>query len=358
MADELNTRRRGGESAVSGIRGAQQGVRIEGGIVTKRKYADRAALLREVAWLQRLPEPLRARFPQVLAVRVGNDFAEYDMPFCALPKFAELLVCDQITTPDAVAATHRIASFAFEQLYTQQSCAAPAAFFVHNYLDPIEERAQAVHGASRRFDRLLRVPSFIVNGQSVENPRHIARRIALDAELLARLAPPRLTLVHGDFRFDNFLIDPRGSDFMLLDPRGVGVSGESAGDYLEDLARLRTSTLGLADLVRASRMQLRIDDTRVSCECARVAPVAARTLSAIDGALLRFLPAWAESLGDRNVRLRLRFLTPLLLIADAALELAPSDRASEGAAVALFATGARLLQAAIDAYAAERSSAG
>ena len=80
-------------------------------------------------------------------------------------------------------------------------------------------------------------------------------------------------LVHGDFRFDNFLIDPRGSDFMLLDPRGVGLGGESAGDYLEDLARLRTSTLGLADLVRASRMQLRIDDTRVSCECARVAPV-------------------------------------------------------------------------------------
>lgn len=357
MADQLNTRRRT-ESAVSGVRAAVPGVRIESGIVTKREAGDRAALLREVAWLQRLPESLRARFPQVLAVRVGNEFAEYDMPFCPLSNFAELLVGDQITTPDAVAATHRIASFAFDQLYTQESCAPPVDFFVHNYLDPIEERAQAVHGASRRFDRLLRLPSFTVNGDNVENPRYIAQRIALDAQLLARLAPPRLTLVHGDFRFDNFLIDARGSDFMLLDPRGVGVAGESAGDYLEDLARLRTSTLGLADLVRASRMQLRIDDARVSCECARVAPVAARTLSAIDGALLRFLPAWADSLGDRNVRLRLRFLTPLLLIADAALELAPTDRASEGAAVALFATGARLLQAAIDAWTAERSSMG
>ena len=356
MADEVNTGRRA-ESAGSGIRGAVPGVRVESGIVTKRKAADRAALLREVAWLQRLPEPLRARFPQVLAVRVGNDFAEYDMPLCALPNFAELLVGDQITTPDAVAATHRIASFAFEQLYTRESCAPPVDFFVHNYLDPIEERAQAVRGASRRFDRLLRLPSFTVNGDNVENPRSIAQRIALDAQLLARLAPPRLTLVHGDFRFDNLLIDARGNDFMLLDPRGVGRWRErgrlprGSGASAHQHARLRRSGARVAHAA-AHRRRAR------PCECARVAPVAARTLSAIDGALLRFLPAWADSLGDRNVRLRLRFLTPLLLIADAALELAPTDRASEGAAVALFATGARLLQAAFDAWTAERNSAG
>ena len=71
MADELNIQGRFG-SAIRDARGAVPGVRIESGIVTKRKVAARAALLREVAWLQRLPDALRARFPQVLAVRVGR----------------------------------------------------------------------------------------------------------------------------------------------------------------------------------------------------------------------------------------------------------------------------------------------
>jgi hypothetical protein len=207
-----------------------------------------------------------------------------------------------------------------------------------------------VTGASRRFDRLLRAPAFFVNGQTVENPRRIVSRMRADAALLARLSPPRLGLTHGDFRFANFLIDVRGADFVLLDPRGGTAGDELGGDCLEDIARLRTGTLGLSDLMRASRMRLNVDETHVSCECARIAPVAARTLSAIDAALLRWLPAWAEGRGDRDARLRLRTLTPLLLVADGAAELAQPG-GSEALAIALLSTGALLLQAAVDAYA-------
>jgi hypothetical protein len=335
-------------------RGVVRDILVVEGIVTKRATAGRAKLLSEVAWLRDLPPELQPYFPRVLGTRIGSAWAEYDMPYVSWPNFAELLVSGQICVSDAIAATQAILRLAFEGLYPRDNRPTPANFFHDNYVQKFELRASAVAGTFPRFDRLMREPVLAVNGDPVPNPRTLIQQIACDDELMAYLTPPHVGMVHGDFKFDNFLIELGTSRFLLLDPRGATFSGESAGDYLEDIAKLRTSSIGQYDLVRAGRAEIEVHGARIVC---RLAPSATRTaelLAAIDAALLGWMPAWAEQRDDPHWRLRLTFLTPLLLLANAPFQLTPDSEDTDAVAIALLATGVRLLQAALNAYRARR----
>lgn len=62
------------------------------------------------------------------------------------------------------------------------------------------------------------------------------------------------------------------------------------------------------------------------------------------------MPAWAAARNDPQWRLRLSFLTPLLLLANAPFQLAPVTEQTETVALALFTAGAQQLQAATDPW--------
>jgi hypothetical protein len=179
----------------------------------------------------------------------------------------------------------------------------------------------------------------------------VARRIAADDTLLARLTPPRVGLVRGDFKFDNFLVSRDSCDFLLLDPRGRTFSGESAGDYLEDVAKLRTSSLGLYDLIRSGHLSVWLDGALAGSTLHPAGRQAARLLAGLDAAVVSGLPEWVDECADPHWRLRLALLTPLLLVANAPFQLAPVDERTEGIAVALYVTGAVLLHAVLDSLA-------
>lgn len=329
-------------------RGAVRDVRRTGNIVTKRATTGRAKLLGEAAWLRALPEDLRDHFPRVLAIRSGPTWAEYDMPWSPWPNLGRLVVDGRIGAADAETATRRIVEFAFARVYPRNNHPAPPDFFRRNHLEKVERRMTAVRGASAVFDRLIDEPVLTVDGCRIESPRTVARRIAADDTLLARLTPPRVGLVHGDFKFDNFLVSRGGRDFLLLDPRGRTFSGESTGDYLEDVAKLRTSSLGLYDLVRSGHLSVRLDGARAGSTLDPAGRAAARLLAGLDAAVVSRLPEWVDERADPHWRLRLAFLTPLLLVANAPFQLAPVDERTEGIAVALYVAGAVLLHAVLD----------
>jgi hypothetical protein len=331
------------DSVEGDCRGVVRDLRRAGAIVTKRATTGRAKLLSEAAWLQALPEDLRDHFPRVLAVRSGPTWAEYDMPWSPWPDLGRLIVEGRIGAADAEAATVRIVEFALTRVHPRSSRPTPPDFFRRDYLEKIERRMAAVEGASAVFDRLIDQPVLTVEGHRIESPRTLARRIAADDALLGRLTPPRLGLVHGDFKFDNFLVDPVGPGFLLLDPRGTTFSGAPTGDYLEDVAKLRTSSLGKYDLIRSGHLTVRLDGARAEPTLEPTARPAARLLDALDAAVVSRLPAWVDAHADPHWRLRLALVTPLLLVANAPFQLAPVNERTE--------EGAVLLRAALDSVA-------
>jgi hypothetical protein len=332
-------------------RGVVRDMRRTGAILTKRATAGRAKLLGEAAWLQRLPEDLRDHFPQVLAIRSGPTWAEYDMPWYPWPSLSDLLVNGHIGAEDAARVTLRIVEFAITRLHTWNVRPAPLDFFASNYLEKVERRISAVEGVSTVFDRLVDQPFLVVDGRRVESPLNLVRHIGAHDRLLAELLAPRLGLVHGDFKFDNFLVDLSSSRFLLIDPRGVTFSGESAGDYLEDVAKLRTSSLGLYDLIRTGHVHVRLDGRQVVRALDRTARSTVRLLAELDNSVLNRLCALVQENVDPHWRTRLRFLTPLLLVANAPFQLAPANERTEAVAVSLYVIGAELLQAAFDTLA-------
>jgi Phosphotransferase enzyme family len=332
-------------------RGVVRDVKRTGAIVTKRATAGRAKLLGEAAWLQRLPEDLRDHFPQVLGIRSGPTWAEYDMPWYAWPNLSDLLLNAHISAEDAATVTLRIVEFAVTRLHTWNVGPAPPDFFVSNYLEKIERRICAADGVSRVFDRLVDQPFLVVGGRRVESPMNLVRHIRANEPLLAELQAPRLGLVHGDFKLDNFLVDLSSRRFLLIDPRGVTFSGESTGDYLEDIAKLRTSTLGHYDVIRRGDLRVLLDGRRVVRTLDRTARPTARLLAELDNSVLDRLSALVDANEDPHWRTRLRFLTPLLLVANAPFQLAPANERNEAVAVSLYVVGAELLQAAFDTLA-------
>ncbi|TQF16450.1 phosphotransferase [Myxococcus llanfairpwllgwyngyllgogerychwyrndrobwllllantysiliogogogochensis] len=339
-----------GARAEGDWRGVVRDVRVSGSRVTKRATHGRDKLLREVAWLRELPPRAAERFPRVLEVRTGADWAEYDMDFCPWPELSRVLVDGTLTVGEAVSGTRSIVSFAFDTLYTDHHRPAPEGFFHASYVDKYWRRASGGRGLSARFDRLCAAGSLDLNGRLHRSAAELVRELERDTALLARLHPPRVGRFHGDFKFDNVLLEPATGRFLLLDPRGSTATGDSDSDYLEDLAKLRTCTSGLYDLARAGAARVSEEEGRLSWEWALWARPALERFAALDVWLGEELPARALARGDTDWRARWDFVTPLLLLANAPFQLAPVNPRTEDIALVLHATGVRLLAEALERH--------
>jgi hypothetical protein len=333
-------------------RGVLRDVRVTGGRVTKRATHGRAKLLREVAWLRALPPRAAAFFPLVLDVRMGQGWAEYDMEFCPWPNMSSLLLSGGLATADAIAGTRNILGFAFEALYGDHHVSPPDDFFHANYVDKYWQRSKACRGLSARFDRLCASEQLDIQGRVYPSAASLVRKLERDAALLSRLRPPRVGCFHGDFKYDNVLFDSSTGRFMLLDPRGSTATGDSDSDYLEDMAKLRTCTKGLYDLVRAGAARVSEGGGHFSCRWAQWSGPVRNGFAALDDWLVGELAARAGARGDRDWRARLEILTPMLLLANAPFQLAPVDPFTENIALMLHATGVRMLCEALDSHGA------
>ncbi len=331
-------------------RGVVRDVRVNGHRVTKRATHGRDKLLREVAWLKALPPRAVGYFPRVLEVRTGEDWAEYDMDFCPWPDMSRVLVDGTLTVDEAISGTRSLLGFAFDVLYADHHRPAPEDFFHVSYVDKFWRRASAGRGMSERFDRLCSAEQLDLHGRVYPSAASLMRELQRDTVLLARLRPPCLGRFHGDFKYDNVLFEPATGRFLLLDPRGSTVTGDSDSDYMEDLAKLRTCTRGLYDLVRAGAARVSEGEGRISWEWASWAGPALQRFAALDAWLVDELSVKARARRDADWRVRLDVLMPLLLLANAPFQLAPVNPRTEDIALVLHATGVRLLAEALELH--------
>lgn len=325
---------------------AVQSIKITGGIVTKRATTGRAKLLREVEWLESAGRQYEEHFPRVIAVRVGLDWAEYDMPYYPWPNFSQLILSGSLSPLHASLRLRPVVRFMFDSLYSGIRQPAARQFFLSNYLDKMRRRLETSRGCSARFDSLLNADSLEVNGRRCLSPEVIAKSIEEQHDLLEALQPPATGMFHGDFKPDNILLDPQSDRFVLIDPRGSTVTGEAQSDYIEDIAKLRTSTLALYDIARAGGYAVEVSGSSVRWQLANNFHNSASILRSMDRTLMGWLPALVDASRDECWQLRLSFLTPLLLIANAPFQLVEPLERTEDIAIILYATGAQLLDEA------------
>jgi hypothetical protein len=337
-------------AAAAAWQGVVRDVRIQGDTVTKRATSGKEKLLREVAFIAALPAGPGRCFPKIKAVREGDGWAEYDMEYCPWPNFADRLLYNGMPQEEAERHTLGILDFVFRAFYLGHHSPAPARFFSECFIGKYRARAYAARGLSKRFDALTAADSLWVNGKLCRSAEALLSQLKEDTSLLAKLQPPSVGLFHGDFKYDNFLVEPATGHFLLLDPRGSTATGSLHSDWLEDMAKLRTSTWALYDVIRAGGAEVSRAAHRIDWRWRPSFAQAQKTLAELDELLLRWLAARAAQLGDVHWETRLHFLLPLLLLANAPFQLAPVTPHTEEVAMLLHAEGLSLLEEALSRH--------
>lgn len=328
-------------------------VRYVGDRVIKRATVGSEKLLREIDWLRAIPNRWRHRFPAVLSSASGDGWAEYQMPLYPWPDLADQICGGQISEERLLERTAAIVDFAFEALYTCFRSPTPPRFFERNYLDKFENRVRSAQGISETFDSLQAHDRLVVDGRECLSPAIAVETIRSSTALLDKLTPAFVAPFHGDFKYDNFLVDPESGEFILIDPRGATPAGDTLSDYVEDVAKLRTCTLACYDLIRAGRVAAEVDGPQIDLSFGAGTAAARKLLGSADQALIALVRDRAEAMGDPHWQLRLEFLTPLLLLANAPFQLVDDGRRSRTIAIALYAIGARMLDSALARTAAD-----
>jgi len=145
------------------------------------------------------------------------------------------------------------------------------------------------------------------------------------------------------------LINPKTSDFVLIDPRGKTAAGHNESDIIEDIAKLFTSCHGYYDIFYRNLFDLEIKENKDIVINYR--PKARETINyfeKITTGLIQLLPRYEQIKNDNNWEKRLLFIEAILLIANAPFHL--NSKKNERLSVVLLARGVELLNNFLDKY--------
>ncbi len=241
----------------------------------------------QIAFLKSLSEMpnIGAWFPEVRGIPSEKDgVVSYEMPYYRMrPLRAAIFAEDDQERAESFAREVLRITLAFctDDLYSAKvTVKLPASFVEQEYLGRYEKRyARTLDEVKRQrqkrgntlpldaYEKLLTAERVLIGGQERRAPSDILREIRNDQGLVAKLAPPFLSLIHGDLHFENILIDdrlPRNLRVKLIDPRGFDRPGygPGTGDPAYDIGKLFHSSHGLYDFIHAGHLRVRLDDIK------------------------------------------------------------------------------------------------
>lgn len=223
-------------------------------VIRKEAKLDFGQLRKEILWLLELPAELKPYFPEVLNYQLSPSVF-YEMPYYYYPTLRQLLLDGIIDARKALDILEQITEFMFRKVYTCNQANADPDLFQRIHFDRIKSRLIAVRQKSKILRDLIDAKNLWINGDRYENIPMLIRRIQADEQLLKLLKPTYTSMIHGDFHFDNFLIDLPNKKFILIDPRG-----ESSGfDWTYDYGKLWHSFDGLYDFIHEGFFHLNIE---------------------------------------------------------------------------------------------------
>jgi len=211
-------------------------------------------LLREIRYLDGLPDALQAHFPRLLDTnapgggRPASGLPWYEMPYYGeeYVTFSDALLGREMDGAEARACIRRIVEFAFQELFPRRRVNDENVS--RRTLRPTFTEVLTWAQSDERLGPVARARRLRLNGWEVPNLSEMVG--LLDALPADAIEPAAVSLLHGDFFPENILVRPGsdGEDFILLDP--VSVAGIWEGDFVLDLNKMESWISGLLRALR------------------------------------------------------------------------------------------------------------
>ena len=147
--------------------------------------------------------------------------------------------------------------FMFSKLYSKVLGKGDATWVYKLHIQRIERRLLTTIEKSSLFNDIINARKVNLNGETYENISALIREIKTRPKLIEMLAPPIISMIHGDLHFQNLLVDLNQKtkyNFILTDPRGE----LNGSDLYYDLGKLWHSFHGLYDFMHEDLFDVKV----------------------------------------------------------------------------------------------------
>lgn len=214
-------------------------------------------LSNEIKWLLSLPIELQPYFPKVIHYDVSPNNVWYETTYHATPSLRRLLLTGEIEAQKALGILKNLMDFMFSKLYSKVLGKGSATWVYKLHIQRIEGRLLTTKQKSSVFDNIINARKVNLNGKTYENISLLMKEIKTRPKLIEVLAPPIISMIHGDLHFQNLLVDLNQKtkyNFILTDPRGE----LNGSDLYYDLGKLWHSFHGLYDFMHEDLFDVKV----------------------------------------------------------------------------------------------------
>jgi hypothetical protein len=209
-------------------------------------------LKRQVHTLMDIEPDLTAYVPKVIGFDLERDLPYFIMPFYPYPSLRDLVFVQNASEQTICRILEKLLEFMFEKIYQKEVHAAPFDYVVSTHFNKIRKRLFHLGSLSGAFDSLINANTIRINSEPYENILPLLDHMQKTKELMRRLQPPKINMIHGDLEFAHVLVsikDTNSPSFVLLDPR-IPMGGS---DIAYDLGKLWQTFHGFLDLIASDR---------------------------------------------------------------------------------------------------------
>lgn len=206
-------------------------------------------LAREAAYVEALPQSASLLFPRIVSYTEEPSVARLAIEFYGYPTLAEVMLYWNLPGSLWQGVFQRLGEILTQ--FRKSAGQLPSSAWSEVYVDKVRERVKAYREqmTAGESEDLFAPSGLRLNGTALMSWREVSD--LLPALLKTIQKADDVSLIHGDFCFNNILCEPYGGLIKLLDPRGS--FGESAvgifGDHKYDWAKLGHSVVGRYDYI-------------------------------------------------------------------------------------------------------------
>ena len=221
-------------------------------VVRKESEHLNKELIKEIQFTLDLDDEDKKHFPEVLEYSLEPPVF-YEMPFYEIKTIRNSILDEEINAEKSIVIIKNILKYMFEKIFSKNVEDSNLNLLDKTIFSRIKKRQSQLAEEFEIIRDFVKAKKIIIEGKEYMNILEMIEKISSSEEILKRITPKKTHMIHGDFHFDNILIDPKNPDnFILIDTRG-----EKEGyDYAYDLGKLWHSFHGMYDMIHKENFEL------------------------------------------------------------------------------------------------------
>jgi len=298
-------------------------------------------LIKEIKFLNSLKNGISQHFPIILDYQINKLPIFYEMPFYNLKTMSENILNSNHPPEYYIEITKNILKFAFREIYSKNVEKNKEDYLSKTVFSRIDNRYLNIKNHSPIMKKFIEPNRLVIEGIKYKNIPELILYLKKNKSLLQKLIPKKTHMIHGDFHFDNFLVDDKNvNNFILIDPRGE----INKYCYNYDIGKLWFSIHGKYDLLREGLFDLEYEVKGKeiivgSFKFKNTKPL--KTLEEINNKKNYFIDICNRSLSEENIKSQILFSEAIHFCAIAPFNLKKDGIEKE--TIGRYLTGVKLL---------------